>query len=264
MYRRPCLLALALGVLVLAQAQVPTPEAAGLGEAVVAHVEVWGASGNPAAKPTVDRRFAAQAYGTSLAGPAPLSRFGLDLALRSGSGGTSFQLGVQHFTPPGYTVTAFRFGASRLLAENFEVGLRVGGLTGNYEEYGNEVLPIAEGGLAYTISPSLRAGAHYSYVGRSFIPMAQRRLQVGIDYESSTKVTILVAASQAVSEPINGQVGIRYRPADRLELTAGFQTVGQRVSFGSSFDIANSLSLKLSAVIYSQLPVAAVYGISTD
>ncbi len=248
------------GSAVLAKAQIPTPEAAGLGQATVAHDRVWGAVGNPAVQPYGESRFAAQAYGTTFTGPVPLPQFGLDLGYETREGGTSFQVGVQHFAPPGYAVTAIRFGANRPLADNFEVGLRVGVLAGNYAEYGSELLPIAEGGIAYRINPTLRAGAHYTYVERSFVPMAQRRLQVGIDYESSKKVSILVAASQAVSEPLNGQVGISYAPAERLRLLVGFQTVGQRISFGSTFAIADSLSLKLAAVIYSQLPVAAVFG----
>lgn len=249
---------------VLAKAQVPTPESAGLGEAVVAHQRIWGASGNPAAKPLGESRLSVQVYGTSLTGPAALSRFGLDLGLQSRGEGTRFQLGIQHFTPPGYSVSAFRLGVSRSLSEGLEAGLRIGVLTGNYAEYGRELLPIAEGGIAYRITATLRAGAHYSYTSRSFVPMAQRRLQVGIDYESSPKVTILVAASQAVSEPVNGQLGIRYAPAERLQLMVGYQTLGQRISFGSTFAVSDSLSLKLAAVIYAQLPVAAAYGLSKD
>lgn len=247
---------------VLAKAQVPTPEAAGVGEAVAAYQHVWGTSGNPAAQPPGENRVGAQAYGYALTGPAPLTRFGLDLSYKSRGGETGFQLGVQHFTPPGYSVSAVRFGVNRSLAENLVIGLRMGVLTGNYGEYGSELLPIAEGGVSYRVTGTLRAGAHYAYVQRGFVPMAQRRLQIGVEYESSNKVSILLATTQAVSEPINGQIGLVYRPADRLQLTAGYQTLGQRVSFGSTFEIGNGLSLKVAAVIYSELPVGAAFGVS--
>ena len=259
--RLPVGLLLLLSAGVLAKAQVPTPEAAGLGEAVVAHARTWGTIGNPAAHPNDRRRLNLQAYGTTVTGPAALTRIGVDVALKRNGATTGFQLGIQQFNPPGYGVTAVRVGASRRLGKELYAGMRFGALLGNYEEYGRELLPIAEGGIAYQITPTLRAGAHYTYVSRALLPMAQNALRLGVDYASSAKVNILVAVAQAVSEPVNGQIGLSYAPAERLRMQAGYQSLGQRISFGSGFTLANALTLQLSVVVYGQLPAHVVYGL---
>ena len=250
-------------------AQVATPLGASLAEATVAHAAIWGAGANPAAGPPLGRsappthRLAVQAYGLSLASPATLTRAGVDLAWApAAAGGTGFQLGVQYFDPPGFGVTALRLGVRRRLGERVFGGLRVGGLIGDYEAYGREASPVAEGGLLYEVTPTLRAGAHYSYVSRELLPLAQRRLRIGVDYASSRQVRLLVAASQAVGEPLNGQFGVLYRPAERVRLALGYQTLGQRLSFGSEVAAGGGIRLGLAVVVFSRLPMGLAYGVS--
>ena len=248
-----------------AAAQSAPPRALGSGEATVAQLDVWGAGANPAAGPTVGedggRRLAGQAYGLSLASPAPLTRLGADLSYARSSSRNRFGLGVQHFTPPGYAISAFRVGARRQLGPALYVGLRIGVLYGNYEEYGAELLPLAEGGLQYGLTRSLTVGAHYSYVRRDFVALAQNRLRVGLAYHSSPQVQWLAAASQAVGEPLNAQVGIAYAPAKRLRLSAGYQSVGQRISFGTAYEVGTGLELGLAVVVYSRLPAGVSWGV---
>ena len=260
-------LATAITVGTTSSAQVPTPVAAGLGEATVARGDVWGAAANPAAglgraPQQTNGRVGYQVYGLSLAGPAPLTRVGLDLGLRDRRAATRYELGVQYFDPPGFGVTALRLGGQRRLASRLYVGLRVGALVGDYEVYGREVLPVAEGGLLYGVTPTLSAGAHYSYVSRDFSPLAQRRLRIGIDYASSRQVHLLLSASQAVGEGLNGQLGIDYRPGERLRLTAGYQTLGQRISFATAYALRDGLRVSLAAVVFARLPVGVGYGVA--
>ena len=244
-------------------AQLAPPSALGLGEAIVAAGEAWGAGANPAAAPASDpeRLLAVQAYGLSLASPASLTRLGIDLSYAPATSPNRFELGAQHFTPPGYTVSAFRLGARRQLAPALHIGLRVGALLGDYEAYGSEVLAIAEGGLQYGLTRTLTVGAHYSYVQRDLVTLAQNRLRVGVAYRSSPQVTWLAAASQAVDEPLNGQVGIAYAPAERLSISAGYQTVGQRLSFGTAYELVGGVRLAVAAVVYSRLPTGVAYGL---
>ena len=248
---------------VYAPAQLAPPTALGLGEATVAAPHVWGAGANPAAGPDGgrERAFAMQAYGLSLVGPAPLTRLGIDLSYAPGTSPNRFEIGAQHFAPPGYAVSALRFGARRRLARALYVGIRVGGLYGDYGEYGTELLPIAEGGLQYAPTRSLAVGAHYSYVQRDVSALAQNRLRVGIAYRSSPQVRWLAAVAQAVGEPLNGQVGIDYAPAERLCLSAGYQTVGQRLSFGTAYELGGGLRLGLAVVVYPRLPTGVGWGV---
>ena len=257
-----------LSALSLARGQVPTPAGSGLGEAVVASASVWGAAANPAAGvPRPEERaawFGVQAYGVSLASPADLTRIGLDVSWRPSGGGTRFEAGAQYFDPPGFGVSAFRVGAQRALSEGLSAGLRLGLLYADYRAYGSAALAMAEGGLQYGVTNALVVAAHYSYVGRDLSPLTQSRLRIGVEYLSSRRVRLLAAVSQAVGEPLNGQLGIDYQPDERLRLRAGYQTLGERISFASSYALGSGMELSLAAVVFSRLPLGVGYGVTYE
>lgn len=250
-----------------AEAQVATATAFGLGEATVASAQVWGAATNPAASVAVASQtdavgLTAQIYGISYANPAQLPRTGLDLGWVTGTRRMSYELSLQHFRPPGFDVTTLRVGSSKQLGDQLHVGVRFGVLLADFDEYGRDAFALAEGGFQCGISRTLSVGAHFGFIQRTYAPLAQQRLRLGVAYASSARVQLLAAASQAVAEPLNGQFGVSYRPIDRLHVNVGYQTLGQRVSFGTGYRSESGFRADLAVVVFSRLPLGVAYGIA--
>ena len=254
-----CALQLLLSVTPL-RAQTLTPLAAGLGDASVAGQQVWGASTNPAMGLQDQQRFGVQVFATTPLDLAGLSRYGLDLALQPKGGVTCFQINAQYTNPPGITLSTLRFAASRALSPDFRLGLRIGAGQGNYAEYGNELIAIAEGGIRYQVNASLAAAADYSYGQRDLFPLIQRRLRVGIDYTSSKRLHILLAASQAPELPIALHIGLDYRPSEALSLALGYQSAGQTFAFAGRYQLASGLTLATGVTVFSRLPLHTHFG----
>ena len=241
-------------------AQVLTPRGIGLGDAGVASEEFWGGGANPAGRLPTGRRIGVQVYGTTPLDPAQLTRLGVDLGLRGERTGAT--VGLQHFAPPGLTTTALRLGVARQLSPALEVGLRVGAAFGNYAEYGEELVALAEGGIRYRVTGSLQAGADYYYAQRELYPLTQRRLRIGVDYASSERLHIALAVSQSPTLPLSVHVGLDYRPAERLALALGYVSLGQSIHLAARVRLAGGLVLATGVGVYSQLPVHAHYGVA--
>lgn len=239
-------------------AQIATPMAAALGQAAVASDGYWGLAENPATAPSSTPGFAVQAYGRSHGNLPELATFALDLgyALRGGY----ITLGAQHFDPPGYSATAVLVGAGRQLADGLTAGVRIGVVSADYEAFGTELLPVAEGGIRYRVTGALSAGAHYRYVERPTLPLAEHRLRVGVRYRSSPKVSVLVAGWQPVGATLAGGLGVVYQPADRVVIRAGIQSEGLAIGFGVDVEALAGVRLALTAQAYQQLPGAYTYG----
>ena len=239
-------------------AQMATPSALAAGEATIASADFWGAGQNPA-NAREDKGFAVQAYGFTHLHPAELSRFGLDLGYRLEK--SFFTLSTQHFFPPGYSVSSYHLSVARPLAENFDIGLRVGLLNANFEEYGRELLPTAQGGIRYKISPALSAGAYYRYAERQAEPLASHDLSLGIDYRSSERLHVLLMARQAVGERFAGGLGLRFEAHERLNFQLGMRSGGNMLSFGVQTKITEELSLSVAAHVFQELPAGFSYGL---
>ncbi len=243
-------------------AQVLSPQAEGQGDAGVASLRIWGASANPAVSLPEGKRFGAQAFGATPFDLTGLSRLGLDVGLQNKAGTMGFTLGAQHTAPPGFTLSAIRVGASRRLSESLQIGLRVGGAFADYSEvYGQEIVAIAEGGIRYRVRPNFHAAAEYSYAQREIYPITQRRLRVGVEYASSRRLSILLAASQTPLLPLGVHVGLDYRPAERLNLALGYQSLGQRLSLSGRYVLAGGVEISTGIGVYGQLPMHGYYGV---
>ena len=244
-------------------AQLNTPRASALGQAAVAARDVWGAGQNPAAVPGSEARpFAVQAYGRTLTTVDALTQVGIDARYRLNN--ASVGVGVQHFSPPGYAQTALHASVQRVLAKDLTAGLRLGVVLGDYDEYGSETLPVVQLGVQYRVSGKLRAGAHYTYAERPILPLAEHRLRIGIDYASSERVHLLLAAIQPVDNRLAAGFGVVFRASDRFRLNAGVQTGGTAFTFGLEAALRNGLGLALTAVAYQELPLSVDYGISYE
>ena len=242
------------------QAQVEAPRTLAAAGATVAEASVWGAAENPAADALSRGRFAAQAYGFNHLEVAELSRLGLDLAARLGT--QEINLSLQAFTPPGYTVGAGHVGVNRRLGESLRGGIRLGAVRQDLDEYGVATALVAQAGLQYAVSARLRAAAHYTYVDRPLLPLAEHRLRVGVDYASSARVHLLLAVWQPVGARLAGGVSVRYDPAERLRLRAGVRAGGTAFVLGVEGELAGGLRVGLTGVVYQSLPAAAGYGVA--
>ena len=234
----------------------PSSEASGL--ATVAEENTWGTAENPANR-SLENGFAAKVYGFTPFEVVEVSRFGLDVGYKVKAG--FLQLGLQHFGAPGYSISAIHFGAGRRLSEGFHVGIRVGATLANYEEFGSELTPVAQVGIQYKVTNSLSAGAHYTYTSIAQLPLSEHRLRVGVAYQSSPKVHLLLSAWQSVDQRLAGGLGIRYAAADKVTFRAGMRTGGVAFSLGADVKLANNLRLAITAVAYQQIPLGAGYGI---
>ncbi len=240
-------------------AQVANPIGLSLGNATVAYQGVWGASENPAIASSTDRKFSAQAYGFSQFQLSELNRLALDLGYKAKLG--HVQLGLQYFSPPGYTITGVHFGAGRQFSDKLQAGIRVGLLVGDFNEFGNDIQPVAQAGLQFEVSARLRAGAHYTYVDRETLPLAEHRLRVGINYESSDRVRILLSAIQPVGHSLAGGLGLHYQAADRLAFNAGVRTGANAFTFGLDAELVNGVRIILGLAAYQELPLGVGYGV---
>ncbi|MFK8057729.1 MAG: hypothetical protein AB8F78_16500 [Saprospiraceae bacterium] len=240
-------------------AQVANPISLALGDATVAYTDVWGAAENPAVTSMTEKKFSAQAYGYSQLQLPDLNRLGVDLAYKAKSG--HIQLGLQYFSPPGYTITGIHLGAGRQFSENLNAGIRVGILSGDYDEYGSEILPVAQVGLQYDVTTRLRAGAHYTYVDRAALPLAEHRLRVGVNYQSSDRVRVLVSAWQPLDNSLAGGLGLHYQAADRLAFNAGIRTGAAAFTFGVDAELVNGVRVVLGLAAYQELPLGVGYGV---
>ena len=238
-------------------AQVESPQTVAAARATVADAEAWGAAENPAARPV--GRFAVSAYGHHALELPDLGRVGLDLGWARGA--SHFALGVQAFTPPGYSAFAVHLGAGRMLTPGLEAGLRLGLVRRDVGEYGREVQPTAQVGIQYRAGRRLVAGAHYSYASAPVLPLSEHRLRVGIDYTSSRRVHILLAIWQAVDAGLTGGVSLRYDAAERLRFRVGAQGGGTAFTLGVEGELAGGLRLAISTAIYQQLPPGASAGV---
>ncbi len=240
-------------------AQVANPISLSLGDATVAYQDVWGAAENPAVASSAERKFSAQAYGYNQLQLPDLNRLGLDLGFKAKTGHIS--LGVQYFSPPGYTITGVHVGAGRQFTDNLQAGIRVGILSGDYDEYGSEILPVAQAGLQFDVTSRLRAGAHYTYVDRAALPLAEHRLRIGVNYQSSDRVRILLSAWQPVDNSLAGGVGLHYQAADRLAFNAGIRTGAAAFTFGVDAELVNGVRIVLGLAAYQELPLGVGYGV---
>ncbi len=238
---------------------MPVPSSFALGEATVAAPNTWGSSANPAAAPA-SGGFAVQAYGASRYGLAELTSAGLEVGRSTGR--SAYGLGVQHFAPPGYSLTSLQACARRQLTADLSLGLRLGILSANYNEYGRERLPHAHLGVQYRINPKLNGGAHYTYASRVALPLLEHELAVGVDYASSERVHLLASVQQPVGNGLGVSVGVRYRAADRLCLNAGLRTAGAAFSLGAEIELARGVRLSLAFSADQRLPLGAAYGVA--
>ena len=240
-------------------AQVSNPISLSLGDATVAYEGVWGAAENPAVSSSTDRKFSAQAYGFSQFQLSELNRLALDVGYKAKTG--HIQLGLQYFSPPGYTITGLHLGAGRQFSDKLKAGIRVGLLVGDYNEFGNEIQPVAQAGLQFDVTSRLRAGAHYTYVDRETLPLAEHRLRIGINYKSSDRVRILLSATQPVGHSLAGGLGLHYQAADRIAFNAGIRTGANAFTFGLDAELVNGVRVVLGLAAYQELPLGVGYGV---
>ena len=260
MLRRPRTLGLAIALawsVLPALAQELTPLSDALGGATVASTRTWGGGENPAAGP-VREGFSARVYGHTLSGGVGLSRVSIDAAFRAKLG--VLQVHVQQFSPPGYSLTGAHVSASRRLADGLSLGVRAGVVRGDFDEYGTSLDAVAQAGVLYRVSKSLRAGAHYVYTDAPRLPLAEHALRVGVVYTSSPRVQVLAGARQAVGQRLAGQLGLRFEASDRLTFAAGIRTGGLTYSLGVDAGLTEHVRLQLTAVAYQDLPLGVSYG----
>ena len=240
-------------------AQVASPPTVMAAGATVAEADSWGAAENPAAAPGSAAGLAARAYGYDPLDLGGLARFGLDVALATEA--TSLQFAAQAFAPPGYRAYALHAAVGRQLGEGLRAGLRLGGVVRDLDEYGTETLPVVQAGLRYAVVDDLAAAAHYTYVERALLPLAEHRLRLGVDYASSTRVHLLAAVWQPAGRPLAGGVGVRFAAAERLRLSAGVQSGGTAFTLGVEGEIAAGTRVALALALYQELPAGVGYGV---
>lgn len=238
-------------------AQVEAPQTVAAARATVADPTAWGTAENPALAPGAP--LAVRAYGHHQLELAGLERFGLDVGFSRGAMG--FTAGLQAFAPPGYSAYGLHLGASRVLGERLRGGVRLGLVRRDLDEYGRQTLPMGQVGIRYEVTPRLAAGAHYAYVEPAVAPLGEHRLRVGIDYASSTRVHLLLAAWQVAGARVGGGASVRFDAADRLRLRAGVQGGGAAFTLGVDGELRGGLRVGVALAVYQTLPPGTSAGV---
>lgn len=195
---------------------------------------------------------------------------GLAVALPTKSG--TFGLGANYYGFEDFSQQHFSLSYGRkLFEETLSIGASFDYLLYNLSSYGNASGITFGIGLQYQIEERIRVAAHVfnplrvQLVDNPFADdFVETTLKVGINFEPSDKVEIILEALKTVHFPAEFRGGIEYYPIDKLVFRGGFATLPSAlvedrfggdlalVSFGVGVDL-KAIQIDLTSRFHPQL-----------
>jgi hypothetical protein len=186
-----------------------------------------------------------------------LGQYSLAVALPTHSGG--FGLSAANFGSASYNQTELGLAYGRSLGEKADIGVQFNYNTITIPTYGNTSSINFDAGLILHITDQLHTGVHvYNPASVQVGKLSEEKLpaiiSAGVGYDVSQKVFLGADIEKTEDQPVNVNVGIQYRPDDKLLTRAGISTASTSYYFGLGL-IINDFRLDATASVHPYLGV---------
>lgn len=228
---------------------------AGMGQAGITLVDLWGVRNNQAGLAGLERPMAGAYYQQHWLSP-DLAMQGLAFALPVGKG--CFAASGNSFGNTLYTERQFGLAYAMRLNDGLRVGVQLDYLDLRLGEgYGSTSAVTAEIGVQARISDHLWIGAHLynpnrATLGGPYDEKAPTAIRAGLGYTFNDRVLLTGEVEKDIDRPERYHAGIEYRPVTALFLRTGVSSGPMQAHFGAGVRI-RQVDLDLAVAVRSQL-----------
>lgn len=237
---------------------------AALSDASVSLSDVWSAHQNQAGLGFV-RDVSAGVYYENRFLLKALSLKGAAIALPVKGG--AFGLAVSNFGYALYSENKYSISFAKAFSNKFSVGIAMDYLTTKIAEgYGSKGGLAAEVGIQSKPIKGLTIGAHVFNPTRAKLADYNDEriptiLRLGLDYNFSNKVTVVIETEKDISKKARFKAGIEYKAVKEFYLRAGIGTNPTLSSFGFGLNLKN-FKVDVSASYHQVLGISPQFGLT--